>query len=248
MEPIRVFIVDDDKDFAESLGIALEGSGCEVELAYSGEEAVKALQDKTFDLALMDVKLPGLNGVESFLEIRKIKPGLKVIMMTGYSVEQLLDQAVENGAWGILHKPIDMPKLLDQIKKIGKNGILIADDDPDFATTIRHMLLDSGYRVLIAENGKEAIESILENNIDILILDLRMPVLNGLDTYMQLKKLGRIIPIIIVTAFAEEENQAIEMLISETDCGVVRKPFDPQRLLDGIQQLMKKKGPEKHAD
>ncbi|MBN1847483.1 MAG: response regulator [Deltaproteobacteria bacterium] len=248
MEPLRVFIVDDDKDFAESLGIALEGNGCEVELAHSGEQAIKAFQDKNFDLALMDVKLPGLNGVESFLEIQKIKPGLKVIMMTGYSVEQLLDQAVENGAWGVIHKPIDVPKLLDMIQKIGEDGILIADDDPDFVATIKHMLSDLGYRVLIAVNGEEAIERILENHIDILILDLRMPVLNGLDTYTKLKKMGRVVPTIIVTAFSEEEKHAVETLSTEAVYGVLKKPFDPKELLAVIRQVMQKKGREKYAD
>lgn len=247
MEPIRVFIVDDDKDFAESLGIALEDSGCKVELAHNGEEAIKIFRENIFDLILMDVKLPGLNGVESFLEIRKFRPEARVIMMTGYSVEQLLDQAVANGAWGVLHKPIDMKKLLEMIQNMGEDVILIADDNPDFVTVIKDILSNQGYRVFIAENGEEAIERILKNNIDILVLDLRMPVLNGLETYLQLKKLKRTIPTIIVTAFAEEEKQAIDALHSESVYGVLRKPFDPKELLKIIDNLLKKRGSEKHA-
>ena len=239
MQPIRVFIVDDDKDFAESLSIALEGSGCDVELAYSGEEAIKIFEEKDFDIAFMDVKLPGKNGVESFMEIKKIKPDIKVVMMTGYSVAQLLDQALENGAWGVLTKPINMKKLLGMLERIGGKGILIVDDDPDFIASIQDLLSNCGYRIFIATNGEDAIQSIHSKNIDILILDLRMPVLNGLETYLRLKKDGYIVPTIIVTAFADEEKQTIDELYSMPVEGLLRKPFDPKELLEIIKDLKK---------
>jgi two-component system, NtrC family, response regulator HydG len=239
MNPIRVFIVDDDKDLAESLSIALEGSGCEVEIAHSGEEAIKAFSEKDFDIAFMDVKLPGKNGVESFLEIKKMKPGIKVVMMTGYSVEQLLEQALENGAWGIIHKPIDMLKLLETLNNVGEKGVLVVDDDPDFVTSTQDFLTDSGYRVFVASNGEEAIHNIRSKAIDVLILDLRMPILNGLETCIELKKEGIFVPTIIVTAFADEEKTTIDTLCLMPVCGLLKKPFDPKELIESIN-LMKK--------
>jgi two-component system, NtrC family, response regulator HydG len=239
MEPMRVFIVDDDRDLAESLSIALEGSGCEVELAYSGEEAIKIFREKDFDIAFIDVKLPGKNGVESFLEIKKIKPGVKVIMMTGYSVEQLLEQALNNGAKGILHKPIDMNKLLEMLREVGEKGVLVVDDDPDFVTSTREFLSSCGYRVFVASNGEEAIRRLHENSIDVLILDLRMPILNGLETCIQLKKEGISVPTIIVTAFAEEEKSVIDKLSLMPICGILKKPFDPKELITAIDRIRK---------
>jgi CheY-like chemotaxis protein len=61
-----VFIVDDDKDFAETLKMVLEGRGYDVEIAHSGEEAIAKFCEQDFDIAFMDVKLPGKNGVASF--------------------------------------------------------------------------------------------------------------------------------------------------------------------------------------
>jgi two-component system, NtrC family, response regulator HydG len=237
MKPMRVFIVDDDRDLAESLSIALEGGGCEVELAYSGEEAIKIFREKDFDIAFMDVKLPGKNGVESFLEIKKIKPGVKVVMMTGYSVEQLLEQALNNGAKGILHKPIDMNKLLEILRDVSEKGILVVDDDSDFVASTREFLSSYGYRVFVASNGEEAIRRVHENSIDVLILDLRMPILNGLETCIQLKKEGLSIPTIIVTAFAEEEKGVIDKLSLMPICGILKKPFDPKDLIAAIDRL-----------
>lgn len=239
MNPIRVFIVDDDKDLAESLSIALEGTGCEVEMAHSGEDAVKIFKEKDFDIAFMDVKLPGMNGVDSFLEIKKMKPGVKVVMMTGYSVEQLLDQALEHGAWGILHKPIDMKKLLETLKNVGEQGILIVDDDPDFISSTQDFLTNKGYRVSVASNGEEAIQSLVSKAINVLILDLQMPILNGLETCLRLKELGIFVPTIIVTAFAEEEKKAIDNICLTPVCSLLKKPFDPKDLIDAIDRMKK---------
>jgi two-component system, NtrC family, response regulator HydG len=238
MKKIRVFIIDDDRDFAESLSMAIEGRGFDVEVAFSGEEAIEKFHEKDFDIVFMDVKLPGKNGVESFIEIKKFKPGVRVVMMTGYSLEQLLEQAVRNGAWGVLHKPLDMNHIIKMLEKIKPDGILITDDDPDFVESIKDLLMNEGYNVFVAENGKEAIERIQKNNIDILILDLRMPILGGIETYLELKKSGHIVPTIIVTAFADEEAGTIEKLHSMSVSGILKKPFDPRELLDIIESLI----------
>ena len=118
MTALRVFIVDDDIDFAESLAEVIKKRGHQVELAHNGEDAVERFRDADFDIAFMDVKLPGKNGVESFFEIRKIKPDAKVMMMTGYSVEHLLRQAVDHGALGVLHKPLDFDRVLEVLDKV----------------------------------------------------------------------------------------------------------------------------------
>jgi two-component system response regulator HydG len=242
MKRLKVCIVDDDRDFAESMAIALEGRNCDVELAFSGEEAIDKYRTTDFDIAFMDVKLPGINGVESYMEIQRFKPYARVIMMTGYSVEQLLEKAVERGARGILHKPLDMGKVLEIIEGVKPNGILIADDDPDFVGSIGDILAESGYRVCVAQNGREAIENILSNRIDILLLDLRMPTLNGLETYLELKRIDRAVPTIIVTAYADEETDAIKTLNSMTISGILKKPFDPQELVRAVERLLNEEG------
>jgi two-component system, NtrC family, response regulator HydG len=239
VNPICVFIVDDDIDLAESLSIALEGNGFEVEIAHSGEEAIKILHEKDFSIAFMDVKLPGKNGVESFLEIKKMKPGLKVVMMTGFSVQQLLEQAIENGAWGILQKPIDMKKLLETLHNVGQQGILVVDDDHDFVESTREFLSSNGYRVIVANNGEEAVQCVKSKSVDMLVLDLRMPILNGLETYLRLKKEGIVVPTIIVTAFSEEEKTTVEQFSLMSVSGIIRKPFSPRELIDAISNLNK---------
>jgi CheY-like chemotaxis protein len=233
----RVLIVDDDPDFAESLALLIEGRECEVELAFSGQEAIEKFRQRDFDITFMDVRLPGKDGVESFIEIRKLKPSARVVMMTGYSVEQLLEQAVEQGAWGVLTKPIDVHKALKMIENIKPDGILIVDDDPDFVRSISRLLLNNGYQVCIATDGQQAIKRIRDNGIDILILDLHLPILSGLETYLELKQSGHAIPTLVVTAYADQYTDDIDKLHSLSVSGILRKPFDPRELLATIERL-----------
>jgi two-component system response regulator HydG len=238
MMPLNVFVVDDDRDFAESLADILTEAGHHVELCSDGETAVRIFREKEFDITFMDVKLPGKNGVESFLEIRKIRPQARVVMMTAYSVEQLVAQAVEQGALGVLRKPFDIDRILAMLDDVKPRGvILMADDDPDFVDSLNNLLSDRGYRVLVARTGREALDAILADGIDILVLDLQMPVLSGLEVYLELKRHDRALPTIIVTGYAAEEAEAIDKLRAMSVAGCLVKPFDPQQLLDIIRLI-----------
>jgi len=237
VKKFSILVVDDDRDFAESLADALELVGHDVTLAFSGEEAVKLFRDDDFDITFMDVKLPGKNGVESFFEMKRIKPAARVVMMTGYSVPQLLEQAFDDGAWDILHKPLEMQRVLKMVEKIKPCGVLIADDDPDFLQGIRSVLENDGYSVHVARNGAEVLKQLQTGQVDVLILDLRMPVMSGLDTYMKMKETGTVVPTIIVTAYGSEEAEGVSALESLHVYGILNKPFDTRALFDAIEGI-----------
>jgi two-component system response regulator HydG len=242
MRALNIFIVDDDQDFAESLAEVLTGAGHHVEVCFDGETAIRIFREKEFDITFLDVKLPKKNGVESFFEIRRINPRAKVVMMTAYSVKQLLAQAIDNGAIGMMRKPFDMPRLLSMLEDVKPEGvILMADDDPDFVESMRLMLAENGYKVVVARTGQEAVTTILSDGIDILVLDLRLPVLSGLEVYLQLKRYNRALPTIIVTGYAVEEAETIDSLRAMEVAGCLIKPFDPQDLLKIIQAIKDEK-------
>jgi DNA-binding response OmpR family regulator len=110
-EAKNVLIVEDDPDFAESLMIALGVRNCNVDIARTGEEAIKKFRDLSYDIAFMDIKLPGKNGVESLAEIKNFCPAAKIVMMTGFSEAALLETALNAGAIDILRKPFRLKEL-----------------------------------------------------------------------------------------------------------------------------------------
>jgi DNA-binding response OmpR family regulator len=114
----RVLIVEDDPDFAESLMIALGVRNCHVDIARTGEEAIRKFQAGPYDIAFMDIKLPGKNGVESLSEIRDFCPAAYIVMMTGFSEASLLDRARKAGAVDILRKPFRLKEMFDFIDNL----------------------------------------------------------------------------------------------------------------------------------
>ncbi len=236
---IRILVVDDDPDFAEGLEVLLGLEGHDVRVAHSGEEAREIFRDQDFDLTLMDVRLPGMNGVESFLELQKIRPEAKFVMMTAYSVEALLSRAIEAGALGVLRKPFDADELLKALCDLRPAGtILLADDDRDFADGTARYFTEAGFKVHVAYTGREALDIALSQAVDVQILDLRLPVLSGLDVYLKLKQVGRTIPTLIVTGYASEEQLTITKARQSSVKGHMIKPFEPSQLLDAVRQLI----------
>lgn len=118
-----------------------------------------------------------------------------------------------------------------------KGTVLLADDDADFSEAMQDLIESAGYAVRVARNGREAVELVRKNGIDVLVLDLRMPFLSGLYVCLELKKMGRFLPTIIVTAYADDESHAVRMLRAMPVTEILMKPFDPARLLKRIDEL-----------
>jgi two-component system, NtrC family, response regulator HydG len=115
---MRALIVDDDRDHGESIAEILETRGHAVEIAFTGEDAVDCFRARDFDIVLMDVKLPRMNGVEAFFACKAIRPSARVMMMTGYSVEQLVADALNDGALGVLYKPFAVARLFEVLDEL----------------------------------------------------------------------------------------------------------------------------------
>ncbi len=118
-KPLKILVLDDHVDVAASLGEILELDGHEVTLAHNGPSAVAAYARSAFDLGLFDVKMPGMNGVDSFMEVRKRRPEATVLMMSGYADDGMIEKAMQHGARGILRKPFEVEELMAKLSEIG---------------------------------------------------------------------------------------------------------------------------------
>jgi DNA-binding response OmpR family regulator len=118
----KLLIVDDDRDFADSLAEALELFGHQVDVRFTGETGVEAARKDTFDVILVDFGLPGLSGVESLLKIKHANPDAHCFLLTGYGADQVSKQGLEAGAVEVLAKPIDPEELSQRLCNI-KSGI-----------------------------------------------------------------------------------------------------------------------------
>jgi len=234
--PLKILVLDDDIDLAEGLAEILEMNGHDVTVVHNGINAVDAFRENDFDVGFFDVKMPGMNGVESFLEIKKIKPDAKVFMMTGYSVEQLLQQALANGALGVMRKPFDVDELIGKLDGIKEGLIVVAEADPNLTDQIVPALENQGYVVHLARTGPEALEAI-DGDVNLLILDFDLPILSGLEVYLELKKRRCEVPTIVLAAQREEQSGEVDKLRKQAIFGFFHKPFNIEELIETVQQV-----------
>ncbi|WP_319470504.1 response regulator [uncultured Pseudodesulfovibrio sp.] len=120
-EDIRLLIVDDEVGFADVLQKRMSRRGVVVETASSGEEAVRMLRGRDFDVAVVDLKLEGMDGIEILKVFKLLAPELPVLMLTGHGSETAAKACMELGASDYLSKPIDFDLLLTKVMSVCTN-------------------------------------------------------------------------------------------------------------------------------
>jgi CheY-like chemotaxis protein len=115
---LRILVLDDHVDVAHGIAEILDLFGYEVLLAHDGPTAISTYKKEKVDIGLFDIRMPGMNGVEAFLEIRKLYPNANVIMMSGYADDELGESALRNGAHCVLPKPFEPERMLAKVSEI----------------------------------------------------------------------------------------------------------------------------------
>ena len=113
----RVLVVDDEKEFVETLSERLSLRNYDVTTSLSGDDAVKKVKNHLFDVIVLDVLMPGMSGIETLREIKKIKPLIEVIMLTGNATVETAIEGLKLGALDFLLKPCETDDLVMKINK-----------------------------------------------------------------------------------------------------------------------------------
>jgi DNA-binding NtrC family response regulator len=236
-----VLVVDDNEDLLKTFSMILKRRGFHVETAENGASAVDKFNEHNFDVTLMDIVMPKMNGVEAFRKIREMHPGAAVILMTAYSDEELIQIAKDEGAHHVLHKPIKIDKIIELIKEAIENQpILIVDDDDDICHTLTRALELDGYQVLAAHSGEEAIFIAQEKACQIAFIDIKLPNIDGLETFLRLKEINPDILTVMMTGFRNEVKEALEKAQAASAIACLYKPFDPSEVADLVRQMAHK--------
>ena len=115
---ITILIVEDDRDLREALAASLRDEGYHALWAQDADEAIASVRAHKVDIIFMDICLPGLNGVEVYKAVKKMRPAAKTVMMTGFFVQDLVNAAISAGAYDVIYKPFTMDDILKVIRKI----------------------------------------------------------------------------------------------------------------------------------
>ncbi len=233
----NVLVVDDDDDFRDNIIDILESEGFSATGAQDGLQALERIKEEKFDVALMDIKMPVMDGVEAFRRMKQIDPTITVIMITAYSRDQLVADAMREGAYAIYYKPVEPEQLVAAIAEAGDGGklILVVDDDSLFLHTMQEILLGAGYRVLLAGSGAECLEKARANSIDVYLIDIKMPVMNGLETYLLLQQIKPGAVAVMITGYRDETRELTSEALNADAYTVLYKPLEIPHLLSLLE-------------
>ena len=175
----KIMVVDDDS-LRFTFTTILEDEGFEVTAASDGLEGVEMAAKHHLDLIFLDVRMPGLGGIEVCRRIKEISPDTIIILLTALATQALIDQALEEGAFAVHHKPFDVWQLISLVRTVMRSTcVLVVDDQPETRTTMRAILEDSGHQVSEAENGYEAVSKAGNTHFYVILMDAVMPGMDG---------------------------------------------------------------------
>ena len=123
----KVLLVDDEEQFLNALSQRLAGRGMKIEAAASGEEALRQAKGKDFDAIVLDLVMPGLDGLDVLKRLRRENPDLQIIILTGHATVEKSVEAIREGAVELLEKPVDMDKLLKRIGEARRQRIILVE-------------------------------------------------------------------------------------------------------------------------
>lgn len=241
MKKTNILIVDDEIDLLETLGDIFESKGYNVTMVEDGNKAIELLRKKYFDIILMDLKMPGINGLDSFREVKNLHPSAAIIMMTAGSVREEIKEAMEAGVDAVVDKPFNVKKLVATIESILERPIiLVVDDRVEDRETLRDILVDRNYRAFVAKDGYEAIDIVRKSDFDIILLDIMMPGMDGMEVLEVVKEIKPHIGVVMMTGYSSEGLAGKSLRKGAYTC--LYKPFlDMEKLLRVIEEVQAQK-------
>jgi signal transduction histidine kinase/DNA-binding response OmpR family regulator len=248
-----VLLVEDDKINQIVATMALEELSCQVEIANNGQEAVDITAKQSYDLVLMDLHMPVMDGYTATQSIRQREQNtqlhLTIVAMTAEIIDDKLAKSIQAmGMDDILTKPFtkeDLEQLLSKwlsapltpqeqlTKSQPAHILLLAEDNAANQLVEKMMLEDLGYRVDIANDGQEAVTMTTQENYDLILMDIHMPILNGYKATEQIRereKNKRLNPLPIIAITASATSADVEQCLAVGMNDFLAKPVTQEYL------------------
>ncbi|WP_315900080.1 response regulator [Ferrimonas balearica] len=259
---LKALVVDDNHTALQIYSTYLRDFRFNVETTENGAHALKEMVRQQPDLVLLDWMMPGMDGVEvldgidDLVASGKLERRPTVIMMTAYTGHPLLEQVKEGRLQALLQKPFKASVLYDEVvsafagqvdvvpvedaeeaeAESGAASILLVEDNLINQQVATELLKSAGYQVTVAGNGAEAVELVKENAFDLVLMDIQMPVMDGLEATRTLRQTHPDLPIIAMTAHAMAGDREKSLAAGMNDH--ITKPIVLPQLFETVKQWL----------
>jgi DNA-binding NtrC family response regulator len=290
MRKIKLLLVDDEKEYVQTMAERLRMRDVGSRVAMSGEEALQMVADDAPDVMVLDLRMPGINGMEVLERVRKEHPHVQIIILTGHGSEREEREARRLGAFEYLEKPADTTELLGVIRSAWKKAVaflkesrsefhrsmeaaamaeagvpdlatermrrpepaedesvpepdsaeaaqslkvLFVDDEEDFVRTMAERMEMRDLGGDVALSGQQALDMLAEDMPDVMVLDLRMPGMDGLEVLRRVKAAYPGVQVIVLTGHGSDQDEAEARRLGAFD--YLRKPVDINELMTVVR-------------
>jgi len=249
MESLRVLVIEDDETARKQMAKAIRKEGYEVLAAEDGRAGVDLFEKEHPEIVITDLKMPGIGGLEVMQTVKRLSPHVQVVLITAFGGVDTAILALREGVLDYLTKPLDLDQLTlvlgrasEKVKEFKEVDsfptILLADDDEKTRKRLAKVLEHESWRVIQAGNGREAVNVFEREKIDIAILDIRMPEMDGLAALHEMRSASDDFEAIILTGYGDEAS-AIQAL-RDGAMNFLKKPVDIDQLILAAQKALEK--------
>ena len=235
----RALVVDDDRFMVKTLSDVLQLQGWEVHPAYSGATAVEAARQEEFDVVLMDVKMPGLDGVEAFKAMKQTRPDIRVVLMTAYTAPDRVSEAEREGVIRVMSKPLNMGELFDVLadELNGDQPVLLIDHDTTFLRTLSEVLRVRGFEVATARDLADATRLMAERRPMAVLLHVPAGAENVRDAVTAVHEANASSAIILYSGQPSAAQEVERVLPREWVHAYLQKPFAIEEVTRVLNEL-----------
>ncbi|MBF0459525.1 MAG: response regulator [Nitrospirae bacterium] len=245
----KVLLIEDDETARKQLAKFIQKERFEVIQADNGRTGIELFRLEKPHIVLTDMKMPDMDGMKVISTIKGISPETDIILFTAFGETDTAIMALREGVLDYLKKPIDLDALSMSLGRARERVvareenfiqpvILLVDDEELPRKRLARVLAKENWMVIEAENGEDAIKTFGLAKIDIVITDITMPVMNGLQSLHKMREMNRDFEAIVFTGYGDEEG-AIQAL-RDGALNFIKKPVDIDQLILSVEKALEK--------
>jgi CheY-like chemotaxis protein len=240
-----VLVVDDSPDNQLLAVEAIRGAKNRVVVADDGQRGIDRARAEVFDLILMDVSMPVVDGIEATANIRSDEVLLRrrrvpVVALTAHATDNVRRRCFRAGMDDFVSKPVGRDRLLGLVAKWVRlmPRVLVLDDDPDGRHLLQQVLLGGEAEVVVATTGREALERIVEQVVDVALVDLDLPDMDGFEVLRGIEMLPRDEPLPVVAVTGHVDDDTVARCLQAGFVAHLGKPVRRNAVLQAVQKCL----------
>ena len=211
----RILVVDDEVDNCDNISDIFTDVGYDVDVAYEGRAALGLVTVNAYDVAVLDLRMPGMDGLELYRHIKQVSSGTVGIVVTAHANSDIAITSLKEGVWDLVPKPVEMPRLLTLLTEAVRSPlILVVDDDSNVCEKLWSIFRELRYRVYTAHSRYEAEEVLCRHQFQVVLTNMKLENESGWSMRNMIRRSSQDAQIIAITDNLNEIEARVQQAVA----------------------------------